>query len=376
MARPSLTVLQVLPSLHGGGVEQGTLDVCAALAQNGHRALIMSAGGPMVQAIQAAGGEHLQWSVGEKSLRTLRFVPALRRLFRDQDIDIVHPRSRLPAWITWLAWASMPKATRPRLVTSVHGFYRPGRYSAIMTRGERVICVSNAVHKYALETFPGVSTTRMSVIQRGINPARYPHGFKASTDWQQRWRAEHPQFEGAKLIVLPGRLTRLKGHEHLVTLIGRLRQLGQNVHGLIVGGVDPRRTQYAKSLQERVALENLNDRVHFLGHREDMREIMSMSDLVLAVSSQPESFGRTVLEALSLGRPVVGFAHGGVEEILTALYPQGLCAVGDDDALLASVRRLLEDPITVAPVHDFTLQRMVDRTLELYCELATSSRTI
>ena len=150
MARPSLTVLQILPALHGGGVEQGTVDVCAALSHNGHRAIVMSAGGPMVQAIQDAGGEHLQWPVGEKSLRTLRFVPALRRLFRERNIDIVHPRSRLPAWITWFAWKSMPKASRPRLVTSVHGFYRAGRYSSIMTRGERVICVSKAVHQYKL----------------------------------------------------------------------------------------------------------------------------------------------------------------------------------------------------------------------------------
>lgn len=373
MARPSLTVLQILPSLRGGGVEQGTVDVCSALVANGHRALVMSAGGPMVKAVHAAGGEHLQWAIGEKSLRTTRFVPRLRRLLSEQHIDIVHPRSRLPAWITWLAWASMPLSTRPRLVTSVHGFYRPGRYSAVMTRGERVICVSNAIRKYVRDTYPDVPASRLQVIHRGIDPALYPHGFRAAPGWQQQWYEQHPQFAGAKLILLPGRLTRLKGHEQLITLIGRLRQQGRDVHGIIAGGIDPRRVQYAESVQQRVKHEGLSERVHFLGHRDDLREIMSVSDLVLSLSSKPESFGRTVLEALSLGRPVAGFAHGGVEEILHALYPQGLTATGDDDALLATATGLLDAPVAVAAVRDFTLQQMLDQTLELYLKLASGA---
>jgi glycosyltransferase involved in cell wall biosynthesis len=362
MAGPSLSVLQLLPSLHSGGVEQGTIDVCEALVANGHRAIVMSAGGPMVAAVQAAGGEHIQWAVGDKSVFTLRFVPQLRRLLRNQCIDIVHPRSRLPAWITWLAWRSMTQRTRPRLVTSVHGFYRPGRYSAIMTRGERVICVSNSIREYVLETFPQVPASRLTVIHRGVDPALYPYEFLAPS-----------QFEGAKIILLPGRLTRLKGHEKFISLIGQLRRQGMNVHGLIAGGVDPRRVAYARELRRHVQREDLTDRVHFLGHRNDLREVMSISDLVLSLSSIPESFGRTVLEALSLGRPVAGFAHGGVGEILQTLYPPGLIDIGDGEALLASVARMLRDPTVVAPVHAFTLQRMLEKTLALYAALATSA---
>ena len=373
MARPKLSVLQILPSLRGGGVEQGTVDVCAALVANGHRALVMSAGGPMVQAVQACGGEHIQWAVGNKSVLTLRFVPRLRGLLRDQHIDIVHPRSRLPAWITWLAWRSMQSHTRPRLVTSVHGFYSPGRYSAIMTRGERVICVSNAIREYVLDTFPQVPASRLSVIHRGVDPYVYPHGFHACQNWQRKWSTEHPEFAQAKVILLPGRLTRLKGHAQFISLIARLRRQGMDVHGVIAGGIDPRRVAYADELRRHVGREQLEDRVHFLGHRADLREIMSVSDLVLSLSSKPESFGRTVLEGLSLGRPVAGFDHGGVGEILRALYPQGLIAVGDDAALLASTTRLLHAPAPVAVVHDFTLQQMLDQTLALYHDLTTST---
>jgi glycosyltransferase involved in cell wall biosynthesis len=266
----------------------------------------------------------------------------------------------------------MQHGSRPRLVTSVHGFYSPGRYSAIMTRGERVICVSNAIRKYVLETWPEVPVSRLRVIHRGIDPTFYTHGFRASRHWQRQWREAHPDLRGATLILLPGRLTRLKGHEQFITLIARLRRQGMNAHGVVAGGVDPRRVQYAESLQDRVQRDGLNDCVHFIGHREDLREIMSVSDLVLSLSSKPESFGRTVLEALSLGRPVAGFAHGGVEEILQALYPQGLVAAGDGDALLATATSLLEQPVAVAPVRDFTLQDMLEQTLQLYQTLAAA----
>ena len=363
-------MLQILPSLHGGGVEQGTVEVCAALVANGHRALVMSAGGPMVQAVLACGGEHIQWPLGDKSLLTLRFVPKLRRLLRDQHIDIVHPRSRLPAWITWLAWRSMHRHTRPHLVTTVHGFYRPGRYSAIMTRGERVICVSDAIREYVLETFARVPASRLQVIHRGVDPKQFPHGFRASQAWQQKWNEEHPVFADAKVILLPGRLTRRKGHGEFISLVGHLRQQGMDVHGLIAGGVDPRRVAYADELRRRVQHERLSDRIHFLGHRTDLREIMSVSDLILSLSSKPESFGRTVLEGLSLGRPVAGYAHGGVGEILQALYPQGLIAVGNDAALLESTTHLLGGAAPVAPVQEFTLQQMLDQTLALYRDLA------
>ena len=134
----------MLPALEGGGVEQGTLEVTRALTDAGHRALVMSAGGRLVEAVEAAGGEHLAWPVGRKSPLTLGLTVPLRRLLSREAVDVLHPRSRVPAWIAWLAWRGMPRALRPRLVTTVHGFYRPGRYSGVMVRGERVICVDVA----------------------------------------------------------------------------------------------------------------------------------------------------------------------------------------------------------------------------------------
>ena len=154
MAGPRLTVLQLLPSLEGGGVEQGTVDMAEGLVEAGHRALVVSAGGPMVANVNAVGGEHVEMAIGAKTPLTLRYVPALKRMLREQKVDILHLRSRMPAWIGYFAWRALPVDRRPRLVSTVHGFYSVNRYSRIMLRGERVICVSRSIRDYVLANYP------------------------------------------------------------------------------------------------------------------------------------------------------------------------------------------------------------------------------
>ncbi|HEX5664992.1 MAG TPA: glycosyltransferase, partial [Xanthomonadaceae bacterium] len=141
MTRP-LTVVQLLPALETGGVERSALEIAAALVGAGHRAVVVSAGGRLVPQLHELGAEHVELDIGRKSLLTLRRVPMLRRLLRDSAADVVHARSRLPAWIGWRALQGIPSGHRPHFVTTVHGLNSPSRYSAIMTRGERVICVS------------------------------------------------------------------------------------------------------------------------------------------------------------------------------------------------------------------------------------------
>lgn len=356
----------MLPALRSGGVEQGTVEVTGALVRAGHRALVMSAGGPMVRAVELAGGEHVTWPVGEKSLSTLRHVPRLRHFLAREAVDVVHPRSRLPAWLAWLAWRSLRGASRPRLITTVHGFYRVGHYSAVMTRGERVICVSNAIREYVLAHYPQVPQQRLVVIPRGIDHARYPHGYVPPTAWLRAWHTAMPQLGTRRVLLLPARLTRLKGHADFLALIADLLTQGMDVHGLVVGGEDPRHAGYARELRARAHALALDERVSFLGHRTDLREIMAVSDLVLSLSATPESFGRTVLEALSLGRPTAGYAHGGVAELLDTLYPQGAVAPGDHAQLHRRAFALLLDPPAVRRSQAFKLSDMLASTLAQY----------
>ncbi|MDP1708724.1 MAG: glycosyltransferase family 4 protein [Gammaproteobacteria bacterium] len=367
-----LTVLQVLPALESGGVERGTLEVARELVRHGHRSLVISAGGRMVAELERDGSEHIQWDIGRKSLWTLRLIPRLRRFLRENQVDILHARSRLPAWVCYLAWKGMAPQTRPRFVTTVHGLYSVNRYSAIMTRGERVIAVSNTVRDYILTNYPLTDPARIKVIHRGVDPAEFPHGYQPSPGWLAQWRAQYPQLQGKYVITLPGRLTRWKGQEDFIRVIAGLKQRGLPVHGLLVGDAHPRKQHYAAELRAKVAEAGLSADITFTGHRSDLKEIMAVSDVVLSLSTDPEAFGRVSLEALSLGVPVAAYNHGGVAEQLAAVFPVGRVPVGDYAAMMQRLAGWHAQAPSVPGQHPFTLAHMLESTLDVYRKLAAA----
>lgn len=370
----ALTVLQILPALESGGVERGTLEIACALLGHGHRALVMSAGGRLVAPLTESGAEHFTWPIGQKSFRTLRLVGRLRKFLLDQKVDIVHARSRVPAWIAWLAWRGMNPTTRPRFVTTVHGLYGVNRYSRIMTQGERVIAVSNTVRDYILREYPDTLPWRIQVIHRGVDGNAYPYGWKPDPAWQQAFFARFPNAAGKLLLTLPGRITRLKGHEDFIELVARMKRRGLPVHGLIVGGASASKQRYLQKLYYRVRSMGLETDISLTGQRDDLKNILAMSSLVLSLSTQPESFGRTTLEALRLGVPTAGYDHGGVGEILRVVYPAGLLPLNGIDATCQRLAQLLQSPEPVPAGDFFPLRTMLDQTLALYEQLARTPR--
>jgi glycosyltransferase involved in cell wall biosynthesis len=373
MPRSPLTILQILPELNSGGVERGTLEVGAELVRRGHRSLVVSGGGRMVENLEQAGSQHFAASVGNKSPLTLRQVGWLRKLIVEQNVDIVHARSRVPAWVAWLAMRKIPEAQRPHFVTTVHGQYSVSRFSEIMTRGDRVIAVSGTIENYIRGNYPQTPVDRVHTIYRGVDPAEFPHGYQPSDEWLQNLHREWPDLAGKRLLTLPGRITRLKGHVDFLKMLVSLRDSGVDAHGLIVGGVDRRKLRYAAEIKKAVAELGLKDDVTFTGHRSDMKEFYAVSDVVFSLSSKPESFGRTVLEALNLGTPVIGYAHGGVGEILSDVFPAGAVPVGDCDELTDRVTRLLEQRTVVPPVSQYSLAEMLEQTLQLYEEVGPAA---
>lgn len=365
-----LTVVQTLPALESGGVERGTLEVADALVQAGHRSIVVAAGGRLAASLLKAGSEHVDWPIGRKSPFTLRYVSKLRQLLREQTVDILHTRSRLPAWIAWLAWRGLPAGQRPRFVTTMHGAHSINAYSRIMTRGERVIAVSEYIREYLLRCYPGIDPQRIHVIPRGVDPALYPYGYQPDATWLRSWQAQYPHLKDKQLIVLPARLSRRKGQTDLIAAVAALRDTSvtRDLHTLIVGGG---REKYAAELQTRIRAAGLHDDITLLGHRDDVREILAISSVVLSLSNLPEAFGRTVVEALSLGKPVIGYAHGGVAEILLQLYPDGLVTPGDTGAVGERLRAFIHHAPPVPREHPYTLDRMLSATLSLYQELAT-----
>lgn len=365
-----LTVVQLLPALESGGVERSTLEIADALVRAGHRAIVVSAGGRLVPKLQALGAEHVTLDIGRKSLLTLRHVRTLRQLFARERVDLVHARSRLPAWLAVFALRGLPPGAKPRFVTTVHGLNSPSRYSAVMTRGERVICVSDCVRDYVLRHYPQTDPGRLRVITRGIDPTlfpRAPHPDAAARAWAA---AQHPALAGdGPLLLLPGRGTRLKGHADALALLGNLRDEGIDARLWLPGAREAGREQYIAELETEARLGGFADALAFTPPTDQIARAYAASDLVLQLSRKPEAFGRTVIEALSAGRPVLGWAHGGVGELLAQLQPQGAVAPFDEVALHHGARALLAQPPAPAATIPHTLRAMQESTLAVYAEL-------
>lgn len=365
-----LTVIQVLPALNGGGVERGTLEIGNYLVQQDHRSIVISAGGRMVEQLIQEGSEHIQADIGAKKLSTLRYIFRLRKLLLEIRPDILHFRSRLPAWIGYLAWLTLPKTSRPKLVTTFHGQHSVNRYSAIMTCGERVITVSEMMKNYILSSYPTVTADKIQVIHRGVDTQHYCPGYRPDEAWLKQWFEQFPQTKDIALLTLPGRLTRRKGIEDFIEIMVKLRESSIAAHGLIVGETHPKQSQYQQELAKLIAVHGLEDAITFTGHRSDLQNILAISSVVLSLSKIPEAFGRTATEALSMGIPVLGYDHGGIAEQLTELFPEGKVAVGDIKHAANKIATFLTGAVPeIAPNRLFTLEKMCSETLKVYQSL-------
>ena len=202
VTQPRLCVVQLVPALEAGGAERSTLEIGRALVEAGHRSIVVSAGGRMVDQLVAEGSQHIELPIGKKSLKTLTMVPKLRAILAESKADIVHARSRLPAWIGWHALRKV-EVPRPHFVTTVHGLNSPGWYSSIMARSDRIICVSNLVRDHVLRHYRGTNPSRLVLIPRGVDSAEFPFGHQPDDEWRTRFFAQYPQLDGAPLLTLP-----------------------------------------------------------------------------------------------------------------------------------------------------------------------------
>ncbi|MDE3142425.1 MAG: glycosyltransferase, partial [Pseudomonadota bacterium] len=361
MAAQRLTVVQLIPALDSGGAERSTLEIARALVAAGHRAVVISAGGRLVQRLEAEGGEHVSLPIGRKSPLALAQVMPLRRALAALKPDVVHARSRLPAWLARLALPGLQP--RPHFVTTVHGLNSPNAYSAVLTRGERVIVVSQTVRDHVQQHYPDLSQERVRLIPRGVDADEFPYGYRPDPAWREAFFAEFPHLAGAPLLTLPGRGTRLKGHAHALRLLAALHARGIDARLLLLGADEPARAGYVRELRQLAKALGVADAMAITPPRSDVREVYAISDLILQLSIKPEAFGRTVLEALALCRPVLGYAHGGVGELLAELYPAGRVPTADEARLVERAAELLRLAPPIAPMTRYRLDNMQQATL-------------
>ena len=371
------TVLQVLPRLDGGGgVERGTLDISRALNAAGWRSIIASAGEADRAAAAETGAKHAALPVARRNpLRAPGAIRRLARLIAEEKVDLVHARSRWPAW---LAYYAAKRAGQP-FVTTFHGAYSTGwsgkrRYNAIMTRGARVIAISEFIARHIAETY-GVEPGRIRTIPRGVDlahfdPTRVDAGRIAAL--RDAWQVP----DGPPVIVLPGRLTTLKGH---LTLLDALTRVEASVCCLLVGPSDPRHGGHRARIEQRIEALGADHTVLLTGPCRDMAAAYMLADLVISPSLRPEAFGRVPAEAQAMGSPVIAAAHGGALETVRDGETGWLVPPGDADALADAIREALHlSPAERAQMaaagqahvrRNFTLEGMCNATLDVYREL-------
>ena len=359
-----ITVLQVLPDLNSGGVERGTLEVSKYLVNMGFRSMVISNGGRMVEDLERDKGEHYKVGVGKKNLFIIFSFFKLINFIKKNKIDIIHARSRLPAWVCYLALRLIKKNVRPIFITTVHGPYSANYYSSIMTKGDRVIVVSEMIKNYVLKNYK-IDKKKIILNYRGVSNESFPYNFKASQNWLRSWYEDFPQTKNKIILTLPARITRWKGQEDFISMIKGIIINHSNVHGLIVGDED-KKHKFTKELSAKIKKLGLNQNITIIGHRKDIREIMSISKIVFSLSREPEAFGRVSLESLSLGIPVIAYSHGGVKEQLVKLLPSGLIKVrGVNDAIWLAIKWIKKSP-KIKQNNFFTLEKMLQNTVSVY----------
>ena len=369
-------VLQVLPALVTGGVERGTVEIAQAIAEADGVALVASAGGPLAAAVERVGGRHITLPLDTRNPVSIwRNGARLADLIRSERVMIVHARSRAPAWSAWLAC----RRTGAHFVTTYHGAYAEDlpfkrHYNAVMARGERVIAISRFIAGLVREHH-NVDPSRLRVIPRGVDAAMFDPAVVVPdrlVRLSRAWRLP----DGVSTVVLPGRLTGWKGQG---VLIAAMAQLAHRDAWCVLVGADTDRQRYAAWLIRRAERLGVADRLRLVGHCDDMPAAMMLSDVVVHASTRPEAFGRVVIEAQAMGRPVIAADLGGPVETVEHGVTGWRVKPNDPAALAAAIDRALAMSLEerqalgtrarAAVLAGYTTRAMQDATLDVYEEL-------
>jgi len=368
-------VLQIVPRLVSGGAERGTVELAGALVAAGWTSYVASGGGPLERDIVRSGATHLTLALASKNpLRIRRNATTLARLIRRLGIDIVHARSRAPAWSAW----SAARATRRHFVTTFHNAYGTRGalkrwYNSVMARGERVIAISQFVADHATQVY-GIGPDRLRTIPRGVDldlfdPSRI--GAERVVRLARQWRLP----DGAPIVMLPARLTRWKGGLDFIAAIAALSR--RDICCVLVGPEQHR--GFRRELEASIERNGLTGLFRIVEECRDMPAAYMLADVVVSASSDPEGFGRVIVEAQAMGRPVVATAHGGscetIEPGVTGWLvpprdPTALTgAIGEALSLGQSERSQYARRAMVHIANRYTRQAMCARTIEVYEEL-------
>ena len=356
-------VIQILPELNIGGVERGTKDLSKVLVDKGHESIVISNGGIFENDIVKNGGKHYKVPVHKKSLLSLRYSKTLKEIYLSEKPDIVHVRSRMPAWINYFAFKKLLE--KPILISTFHGLYSTPAYSQVMSKADHIIAISNTVRNYIKDTYK-VSDDKITTIPRGCDPLTF-NKTPLNEEWLNSWYLEFPQTKNKTILTLPTRISKWKGVDSFIELFKLLEC--NKFHGLIVGPTSKSKKRYFNDLKRKIKNYNLQEKITFTGQRKDISNVYKISNIVFNLSVKPEPFGRTTIEAISSGSKVIGWDHGGTQEILDELFPEGLVELNNIVDLKNKVLEISHKDHPDPKENIYTLDRMTSKTINLYQQL-------
>lgn len=357
-----MIVVQLLPELNEGGVERGVVELNREYVKLGITSFVISNGGKLENQINIDGGTHIKFDVCSKNIFTvISRINGLKKILKDIKPNIIHVRSRVPAWLVNFA----NKSLGIKVVSTVHGFNSVGFYSSIMQKSDAVICVSNSIKEYIQKHYK-TSEEKITVIPRGIdlelfNPKNIDNSFI------EHFKKEF-NLQNKFIVSSIGRVTQLKDYETFIKAISIVKQDISNVTALIVGGTRSDKEDYLNSLKNLIKELNLEENIIFTGSQSKIEQIYALSDVVISSSKKPESFGRAVAEAICMNKPVIATNHGGVKDIIIENENGFFFEVGDDKELAKNIlksRTLKFDGYSYIS-NTFSLENMVTKTVEVY----------
>ena len=307
------TILQVVPALISGGVERGTLEIAKNIVAAGYHSIVISAGGPMVEALVASGSEHINLNVASKNPFTIwRNARKIANVIRNQNVDIVHARSRAPAWSCYMA----AKATNIKLITTFHGIYNfksfiKKFYNSVMAEGRNVIAVSNFVKKHIVDNYK-IDPKKITVIHRGVNHNEFSAD-KLTESKLAAFRQKYKIPANTPVLLLPSRMTRWKGHMVLIDALEKIKHL--NFYCIMAGDL-AKHPAYVSRIKEKIHQYKIQSHIQLFGNEPDMLGLYGVSDIVLSTSIEPEAFGRTIIEAQAMEKLVIATNIGGACETI------------------------------------------------------------
>ncbi|HCD37789.1 MAG TPA: hypothetical protein DEQ77_03525 [Candidatus Omnitrophica bacterium] len=364
-----MNILQILPELNYGGVETGTVDLAKYLTAHNHKAVVVSKGGALVEILKASGGIHYALEVHKKSLFSMyRCIAALARIIRDEDIQIVHARSRVPAWIAYAAC----RITETPFITTCHGYYSRHLFTQVMGWGDCVIVPSQVIGRHMIDDFQ-VPVERIRLIPRSVDIQQFT--------FNPPEKKSHTEF----IIAIIARITPLKGHRYFIEAIQKVYRTLPTIKVWVVGSAPKNKMHYKEDLELLTKRLGLSQVVEFLGARRDIPEILSKVNLMVMATTVHEAFGRVILEAQASGVPVVATKVGGVVDIIEDGVNGVLVPPGDPEGMAEAILKVLKDNALSAALaqnarvkilSQFPLEKMAEKTLEVYRERCFAKRIL